>query len=130
MKLSEKESQKVLLMENSMEDVYTKLESEIDRIVTVAKDMDYEEYPRSDNQLRRLFAGFISTWVRSENRLLNEWHDYKFPTELTLKEIFTKLNEPYVWSCKCFCDKCLTAYKLKKERENNRQNKKKKFKNT
>ena len=129
MKLSEKESQKVLLMENSMEDVYTKLESEIDRIVTVAKDMDYEEYPRSDNQLRNLFDGFLSTWVRSDNRLLNEWHDYRFPTELALKEIFTKLNEPCVWPCKCFCDKCLIAYKIKKEKEKNLRNKKKKFSN-
>ena len=44
---------------------------------------------------------------------LREWHDYRLSTELELKRISTKINEPYVWMCTCVCVECTNAKNIK-----------------
>ena len=48
-----------------------------------------------------------STLTRSNYQIRDEWHDHRLNIDLTMKDITTKLKNPYEWEDSCFCEKCL-----------------------
>ena len=109
MQLSEEDSQEILLLENTMKEMYAKFEHEIDKCVEESKSMEYQgDSWNSFVSLARLFD-------RADPDILSprEWHDYRLSTEIALKRISTKMNEPYVWMCTCVCEECTNAKNIK-----------------
>ena len=91
MQLSEEDSQQILLLENTMKEIYTKFEHEIDRCVEESKSMEFKGGWDSFTNLAELFD-------RADADILypREWHDYCLSTAIELKRISTKMNELYV----------------------------------
>ena len=106
--LSEEDSKTVLSFENSIEETYKKFESEIDRVANLAKDLKYE------NNWYAVLDDFYSTTNNDRSsKMAEEWHQLTLRIDLSLKDIATKMERPYVWAKSCHCEKCLNAKKIK-----------------
>ena len=47
------------------------------------------------------------------SKMAEEWHQLTLRIDLSLKDIATKMERPYVWAKSCHCEKCLNAKKIK-----------------
>ena len=106
--LSVEDSQKVVLLENSIEETYKKFENDISRVANIAKDLKYEH-----NCCKILDDLYSKTNNWKTSKIQEEWHQLILKIDLSLKEIATKLKKPYEWTYKCHCQECLDAKKLK-----------------
>ena len=130
-KLSKKDSKAIDMFQNRFKEMFSKFESEIDKVVTITKDMEYEcmgtitheellkrleERERNPEKYKERPKGSFEKLADCWGKLMNpnyqirdEWHDLCINTDFSLKEIATKLKKSYFWSDSCHCEKCKTV---------------------
>ena len=114
MKMTKEDSNRITLLEATIEETYTNIEAEIGRLAAIAKTMDYHLH--GHDQLAKLYG----TLMHPNYKISEDWHDIKLSTDVKLKEIATKYKQPYEWLHTCFrgndrghCEKSISAKNIK-----------------
>ena len=132
-KLSKEDLKTVNTFQKTFQDMFDKFESEIDKVASATKDMEYEyqpelvytlesrdRNPEKYNNRQSSFSKLQDLWstlMRPNYQIRDDWHDLCLKIDLTLKEIATRMKKSYEWEDSCFCDECLRVKNIDSKEE-------------
>ena len=138
-KISNKLHEKIIRLENSIQDTYMMFKHDIANIVKVAEDiarnvnLDYASLSHAGLALKSLFkpiwsiTGYRNEEIRKYYTIWNDWHDIRLRIDLELNEIAKSIGVPFKWAFSCswfvgVCPKCVATKSLQTDLESNENN--------